>query len=113
MFGPFFCAVLYAPTGWVVARRRCAHEDPERQDPHAGQAFSRWSLLLLPNALQSSSIFATTGSFTAPSASCCSGSYMFVVLPGGLPTVTNPQEHMRPAFRKSIEQDEVRVYEAL
>ena len=53
------------------------------------------------------------GSFTAPSASCCSGSYMFVVLPGGLPTFTNPQEHMRPAFRKSIEQDEVRVYEAL
>lgn len=27
--------------------------------------------------------------------------------------VTNPPEHMRPAFRKSIEQDEVRVYEAL
>lgn len=27
--------------------------------------------------------------------------------------VTNPTEHMRPAFRKSIEQDEVRVYEAL
>lgn len=26
--------------------------------------------------------------------------------------VTNPPEHMRPAFRKSIEQDEVRVYEA-
>lgn len=26
---------------------------------------------------------------------------------------TNPPEHMRPAFRKSIEQDEVRVYEAL
>ncbi len=25
--------------------------------------------------------------------------------------VTNPPEHMRPAFRKSIEQDEVRVYE--
>lgn len=27
--------------------------------------------------------------------------------------VSNPPEHMRPAFRKSIEQDEVRVYEAL
>lgn len=27
--------------------------------------------------------------------------------------VTNPPAHMRPAFRKSIEQDEVRVYEAL
>ena len=27
--------------------------------------------------------------------------------------VTNPPEHMRPALRKSIEQDEVRVYEAL
>ena len=27
--------------------------------------------------------------------------------------VTNPPEHMRPAFRKSIEQDKVRVYEAL
>lgn len=27
--------------------------------------------------------------------------------------VTNPPEHMRPAFRKSIEQDEVCVYEAL
>lgn len=27
--------------------------------------------------------------------------------------VTNPPEHMRPAFRKSTEQDEVRVYEAL
>lgn len=27
--------------------------------------------------------------------------------------VTIPPEHMRPAFRKSIEQDEVRVYEAL
>ena len=27
--------------------------------------------------------------------------------------VTNPPEHMRQAFRKSIEQDEVRVYEAL
>lgn len=26
--------------------------------------------------------------------------------------VTNPLEHMRPAFRKSIEQDEVRLYEA-
>lgn len=26
--------------------------------------------------------------------------------------VTNPPERMRPAFRKSIEQDEVRVYEA-
>ena len=25
--------------------------------------------------------------------------------------VTNPLEYMRPAFRKSIEQDEVRVYE--
>lgn len=25
--------------------------------------------------------------------------------------VTNPPEHMRPAFRKSIEQDEVRIYE--
>lgn len=25
--------------------------------------------------------------------------------------VTNPPEHMRPAFRKSIEQDEVRLYE--
>lgn len=27
--------------------------------------------------------------------------------------VTNPPEHMRPAFRKSIEQDEMRVYEVL
>lgn len=27
--------------------------------------------------------------------------------------VTNPPEHMRPTFRKSIEQDEVRVYKAL
>lgn len=27
--------------------------------------------------------------------------------------ITNPSGHMRPAFRKSIEQDEVRVYEAL
>lgn len=27
--------------------------------------------------------------------------------------VTNPPEHMRPAFRKSIELHEVRVYEAL
>lgn len=27
--------------------------------------------------------------------------------------VTNPPDHMRPAFRKSIEQEEVRVYEAL
>ena len=27
--------------------------------------------------------------------------------------VTNPPEHMRPAFRKSIEQEEVLVYEAL
>ena len=27
--------------------------------------------------------------------------------------VTNPPERMRPAFRKSIELDEVRVYEAL
>lgn len=27
--------------------------------------------------------------------------------------VTNPPEHMRPAFRKSIEQDEVRVYGTL
>ena len=27
--------------------------------------------------------------------------------------VTNPPEHMRPAFRKSIEQDEARVYKAL
>lgn len=27
--------------------------------------------------------------------------------------VTNPPEHMRPAFRKIIEQDEVRVYETL
>lgn len=26
--------------------------------------------------------------------------------------VTNPPEHMRPAFRKSIEQDEVCIYEA-
>lgn len=26
--------------------------------------------------------------------------------------VTNPLEHMRPAFRKNIEQDEVRLYEA-
>lgn len=26
--------------------------------------------------------------------------------------VTNPPEHMRPAFRKYIEQDEVRLYEA-
>ena len=27
--------------------------------------------------------------------------------------VTNPPDHMRPAFRKSIEQEELRVYEAL
>ena len=27
--------------------------------------------------------------------------------------VTNPPEHMRPPFRKSIDQDEVRIYEAL
>lgn len=27
--------------------------------------------------------------------------------------VTSPPKHMRPAFRKSIEQDEVLVYEAL
>ena len=27
--------------------------------------------------------------------------------------VTNPPEHMCPAFRKSIEQDEVRIYEVL
>lgn len=27
--------------------------------------------------------------------------------------VTNPPDHMRPAFRKSIEQDEVRIYEVL
>lgn len=27
--------------------------------------------------------------------------------------ITNPPERMRPAFRKSIEQDEVLVYEAL
>lgn len=26
--------------------------------------------------------------------------------------VTNPPEHMHPAFRKNIEQDEVRLYEA-
>lgn len=26
--------------------------------------------------------------------------------------VTNPPEHMRPAFRKNTEQDEVRLYEA-
>lgn len=26
--------------------------------------------------------------------------------------VTNPSEHMRPAFRKSIEREEVRLYEA-
>ena len=26
--------------------------------------------------------------------------------------VTNPPEHMRPAFRKNVEQDEVRLYEA-
>lgn len=26
--------------------------------------------------------------------------------------VTNPAEHMRPAFRKNLEQDEVRLYEA-
>lgn len=26
--------------------------------------------------------------------------------------VTNPPEHMRPAFRKNIEQDEVRLYTA-
>lgn len=26
--------------------------------------------------------------------------------------VTNPPEHMRPPFRKNIEQDEVRLYEA-
>ena len=27
--------------------------------------------------------------------------------------VTNPLRHMRPAFRKSIEQDEVRIYKVL
>lgn len=27
--------------------------------------------------------------------------------------VTNPPEHMRPPFRKSIEQEEVRIYEVL
>lgn len=27
--------------------------------------------------------------------------------------VTNPPEHIRPPFRKSIEQDEVRIYEVL
>ena len=27
--------------------------------------------------------------------------------------VTNPPEHMRPTFRKSIEQEEVRIYEVL
>lgn len=27
--------------------------------------------------------------------------------------VTNPPEHMRPAFRKNLEQDEVRLYEVL
>ena len=27
--------------------------------------------------------------------------------------VTNPPEHMRPAFRKNLEQDEVLVYDAL
>lgn len=27
--------------------------------------------------------------------------------------VTNPPEHMRPPFRKSIEQDEARIYEVL
>lgn len=26
--------------------------------------------------------------------------------------VTNPPDHMRPAFRKKLEQDEVRLYEA-
>ena len=26
--------------------------------------------------------------------------------------VTNPPEHMRPAFRKNLKQDEVRLYEA-
>lgn len=26
--------------------------------------------------------------------------------------VTNPPEHIRPAFRKNLEQDEVRLYEA-
>lgn len=26
--------------------------------------------------------------------------------------VTNPPEHMRPAFRKNLEKDEVRLYEA-
>lgn len=26
--------------------------------------------------------------------------------------VTNPPQHMRPSFRKNIEQDEVRLYEA-
>lgn len=26
--------------------------------------------------------------------------------------ITNPPEHMRPAFRKNIERDEVRLYEA-
>ena len=27
--------------------------------------------------------------------------------------VTNPPEHMRPAFRKSIEQEEARIYEVV
>lgn len=27
--------------------------------------------------------------------------------------VTNPPEHMRPAFRKNIEQEELRIYEVL
>lgn len=96
--GLSFCAVLYASTGWVVARRRCLHEDPEHQGPHSGQAFSRQPLPLLPDAPPSSSIFATMGSFTAPSASCCGSSYMFVVLPGGLPTATGvpyPQRFSR------------------
>ena len=79
--GLSFCAVLYASTGWVVARLRCVHEDPEHQGPHSGQAFSRQPLPLLADAPPSSSIFATMGSFTAPSASCCGSSYMFVVLP--------------------------------
>lgn len=29
-----------------------------------------------------------------------------------LDIVTNPPDHMRPAFRKKLEQDEVRLYEA-
>ena len=34
------------------------------------------------------------------------------VFEGRVDIITKPLEHMLPAFRKSIEQDEVRIYEA-